>query len=103
MQSAVPGIGGGPLLGRCGWGPDHIWVMDVLTGEGACFKPRGLASADLHKHKVWVCPLFEPFLIWLYAQDLTDLDKLPAAVALDPDHNVFALAGYRRKGPDENL
>jgi hypothetical protein len=39
--------------------------------------------------------MFEPFLTWLYAQDLSDLQALPDYVEL-PDA-PFALAGYRRR------
>lgn len=52
---------------------------------------------DLDKHRVWVCPLYEPFLNWLYAQDLADLDKLPDLVDI-PDAE-FQMHGYRRPGP----
>jgi hypothetical protein len=45
-----------------------------------------------------VCPLFEPFLEWLYEQDLTDLSTLPRRVEL-PDAE-FSFTGYRRPGPD---
>jgi hypothetical protein len=82
------------LLRYCGWGPEHVWVLDLQTGEGACFAPHGMASADLNKHKVWVCPMFEPFLAWLYQQDLSDLDALPELLNL-PDA-PFAMSGYRR-------
>lgn len=71
-----------PLLGQLGWSRRHIVVFDLQTGEGATFLPGGLAAADLEKHRVWVCPLFEPFLEWLYAQDLTDIQALPAHVDL---------------------
>jgi hypothetical protein len=84
------------LLGRCGWSTKHIVVLDLQTGEGAIFLPGGLAAADLEKHRVWVCPLFEPFLAWLYAQDLNDLDALPKLIDL-PDA-PFAMHGYRRSG-----
>lgn len=57
--------------------PSCVIVFDLFTGEGALFIPGGLASADLDKHKIRVCPLFEPFLAWLYKQDLTDIRKLP--------------------------
>lgn len=57
-----------PLLQQRGWGERHIMVFDLETGEGAVFRHGGLAKADLHKHKIWVCPLFEPFLEWLYEQ-----------------------------------
>jgi hypothetical protein len=85
------------LLRACGWGRDHVWVLDMQTGEGAYLRPGGSASADLMKHQVWVCPMFEPFLVWLYQQDLTDLKALPSLVDL-PDA-PFAFQGYRRPGP----
>jgi hypothetical protein len=84
------------LIGRCGWSPRHILVWDMQTGEGAIFLPGGLASADLDKHKVWVCPMFEPFLVWLYGQELSDLDKLPSVIEL-PDAPA-SMYGYRREG-----
>lgn len=85
--------GHGLLAGR-GWSRRHIFVMDLQTGEGAMFRPGGFASADLAKHRIWVCPLFEPFLEWLYLQDLA---SLPSHVDL-PDA-PFAWAGYRRGEP----
>jgi hypothetical protein len=85
-----------PLLRRVGWHERHLLVLDLQTGEGAIFLPGGLASADLNKHEIWVCPLFEPFLAWLYQQDLSDLDAVPAVVEIEgiPPQ----LAGYRRQG-----
>lgn len=88
---------GRSLLGEVGWDRTNIIVLDLQTGEGARFKPSGLASADLDKHKIWVCPMYEPFLTWLYKQDLEDLSKLPDS--LDIPDAEFAMAGYRRKGP----
>jgi hypothetical protein len=83
-----------PLLRQCGWDKRNILVLDLQTGEGSIFAPWGSAAHDLNdKHQVWVCPLFEPFLVWLYAQDLRDLDKLPDLVTLD---TPFAMHGYRR-------
>ena len=82
------------LLQRVGWGRNHLLVLDLQTGEGAVFNPGGLAKADLDKHRVWVCPLFEPFLEWLYKQDLSNLGRLPDSIDL-PDAK-FALWGYRR-------
>lgn len=87
----------GSLLRRVGWEGNSILVLDLQTGEGAIFRPGGLASADLRKHQVWVCPMFEPFLGWLYQQDLTDLQKLPGRVELETE--TAALYGYRRPGP----
>jgi len=85
------------IAGR-GWTPKHIFVLDLQTGEGAMFLPGGSPSHDLKKHKVWVCPLFEPFLGWLYKQDLADLGALPPLVQLDAES---ALYGYRRPGLDK--
>lgn len=84
------------LLRSIGHGHDEILVLDLQTNEGAMFRHGGLARADLAKHKVWVCPLFEPFLAWLYQQDVRDITTLPAHVDL-PDA-PFAMHGYRRTG-----
>ena len=84
------------LLRARGWSPQHIMVTDLETGEGAIFLAGGYAKADLDKHKVWVCPLFEPFLEWLYKQDLKYLEKLPRHV--DFPEAEYAIFGYRREG-----
>jgi hypothetical protein len=92
------------VLRRQGWGPEHLWVMDLATGEGALFQPGGLARADLKKHQIWVCVLYEAFLTWLYEQararsnKLTeaDLESLPKLIDLDAPSDS---AGYRRPGP----
>lgn len=88
------------LLHRCGWTPEHTLVFDLQTGEGALFRLGGLARADLNKTRIWVCPLFEPFLTWLYAEvrkDATDwFAKLPEQ--LDLPNAPFAMHGYRREG-----
>lgn len=88
---------GRSLLREVGWDNSNIFVLDLQTGEGARFLPGGLAVADLEKHQIWCCPMYSPFLEWLYKQDLTDLSKLPESLNL-PDAE-FAMAGYRRKGP----
>jgi hypothetical protein len=88
-----------PLLRVTGWSRVHIWVADLQTGEGGFFYPKGDAKADLDEHRLWVCPMFEPFLIWLYKQDLTDIGKLPALVQIEDP--TSALAGYRRNGPTD--
>lgn len=97
---------GRPLLQACGWwgaASGNIWVFDLQTGEGCFVRPGGSAHADLEKHAVWVCPLFEPWLEWLYAQlrghddYARRLTGLPLVVEL-PDAE-FSLAGYRRSGP----
>lgn len=86
-----------PLLHQRGWSRRHIWVLDLETGEGAFFAHGGLAQADLQQHRIWVCPLFEPFLQWLYTQDITDISALPDVVYLP--HAPFSDRGYRRPGP----
>jgi len=86
------------LLRDVGWGREHRMVFDLQTGEGAMFLPGGHAKADLEKHAIWVCPLFEPFLEWLYDQPLPiNIDALPDHVDL-PDA-PFAMSGFRRPGP----
>jgi len=95
--SRISEVGSRNLLVSCGWTYQHLLVMDFQTGEGAIFKPGGYAKADLAKHKIWVCPLYEPFLTWLYKQDLSDLAKLPDLVDL-PDAE-FIFQGHRRAGP----
>ncbi len=87
------------LLGSIGWAPEHLIVFDLQTCEGAAFRPGGSAHHDLEKHRIWVCPMAEPFLEWLYRQDLKDLEKLPGILDL-PDAE-FAMYGYRRPGPQE--
>lgn len=88
-----------PLLRAVGLDNNHLLVLDLQTNEGAIFRPGGLAAADLEKHRIWVCPLFEPFLAWLYEQDLSDLDQLPDHVDL-PDV-PFRWRGHRRSGPGQ--
>lgn len=101
-RSQLPGAGGRLLLRSNGIPPGSLIVLDLQTGEGANFQPRPEASVgyDLDNHRIWVCPMFEPFLHWLYQQNLDDITKLPAFVKLDRESDkFFAIAGYRRPGP----
>lgn len=98
--SKIPGTYSSSLLGCQGWDHRHYWVLDLATGEGACFRYRGHAKSDLDKHRVWVCPLFEPFLAWLYRQDFSSLDDLPDTVTFTHKEVEFRLSGYRRPGPE---
>ncbi len=84
-----------PLLHQLGWTHEHVWVLDLATGEGALFLPGGLAKSDLDKHKVWVCPLFEPFLEWLYEKKVRLFSVLPSVVELEAP---FEFRGYRHQG-----
>jgi hypothetical protein len=85
-----------PLLYQVGWERHHVIVFDLQTCEGAGFRPGGYAKADLDKHRIWVCPLYEPFLAWLYKQKLDNLSALPNVVDLDAPGEY---SGYRRSGP----
>ncbi|SRR5881394_952276 len=97
MHEAAKRQYGPSLLNTIGWNAHCVLVFDLQTCEGASFRPGGSARADLQKHQVWVCPMFEPFLEWLYKQDLTDLEKLPDFINLG---NVpTAMYGHRRPGP----
>lgn len=89
-------VSGFPMLQGRGWTSDNLLVLDLETGEGAIFRPGGSAAADLHKHQIWVCPMFEPFLEWLYRQDLTRLEALPKVVQIND--RASSLHGYRRPG-----
>jgi hypothetical protein len=86
-------LDGRPLLAGRGWTPNHLLVVDLQTGEGAIFHPGGLATADLNKHAVWVCPMFPFALQEIYERGV---DDLPAIIDL-PDA-PFEWAGYRRRG-----
>lgn len=99
-RSALPGNDlPTPLLTQVGWDRNNLWVLDLQTGEGALFRPRcGSATYDLnYKHKIWVCPLYEPFLTWLYKQEI-DFEKLPDHI--DLGDVPFDWAGFRREGRD---
>lgn len=96
-------------LTTTGYSHDSLWVLDLVTREGANFAPHGLAAADLDKHRIWVCPMFEPFLAWLYRElagvrgwhYVDTLAQLPQVVEL-PDA-PFALYGHRREGNDDDV
>jgi hypothetical protein len=66
------------------------------------FKLGGHAPSDLEKHRIWVCPMFEPFLKWFYfhKEFWADLDAIPEIITLTDDETMAAsaLAGYRRPG-----
>lgn len=85
-KSQVPGVEGS-VVRQQGWGPEHLFVMDLATGEGAIFRLGGLASADLRKHAVWVCVLFPAALEALYelyrqnpVDPVTFVDELPPVI-----------------------
>lgn len=86
------------LLASIGHGPGNVWVLDLQTCEGATFRLGGSARADLDKHRIWVCPMFEPFLTWLYRQPVTTLEELHALPDAVQVEGESALYGYRRPG-----
>lgn len=100
-QEPVAGTVNRPLLDLIGWSRRHVIVFDLQTCEGVAVRPGGWPKADLDKHKIWVCPLFEPFLEWLYKQDLSNLLTLPDHVHL-PDA-PSDMKGYRRPGSSEGI
>lgn len=88
------------LVGR-GWVPKHIFVMDLQTGEGALFAHGGSASYDVEaKHHIWVCPMFVPFLTWLYTQPVDTIMELPRLVELTEHEAPSAISGKRGDGTD---
>lgn len=97
-RPAQIGALGTSLLGQRGWTPKHRLILDIETGEGAIFLPGGYAKADLEKHKVWVCPMFEPCLTWLWEHWDGDLDSLPGTVNLTEEEAPSSMRGYRREG-----
>lgn len=100
---AAPGCDfGRPVLREAGWGkhdPD-VLVLDLVTREGAVFyvNKQGVPSSDLNKHRVWVCPLFEPFLGWLYTQPREQVMALALPDHVDLADAPFDSHGYRRPG-----
>jgi hypothetical protein len=99
-------IDGSQLISGRGWTRDHLLVLDLQTGEGSIFRPGGSAKADLDKHRVWVCPMFEPFLTWLYDRVRADPGQSNGLLfAMLPQHidlpdAEFEMSGYRRPGPE---
>lgn len=74
------------LLRQEGWGRDHLLVMSLTRpGNGSIFAVRKNAypRADMEKRRLEFSALMEPFLEWLYQQDLTDLQALPDVVELE--------------------
>lgn len=91
-------VDGSSMVWGRGWGPGHVLVVDLQTGEGAIFKMGGFAKADLEKHNIWVCVIFERFLEWLYEQP--DPMNLPPLVEIEVP---IAFAGYRRNGREDAM
>lgn len=96
--------GDGLLKGR-GWTLAHLWVMDLQTGEGAYFRPGGHPVADLQKHQIWVCPMYQLFLAKLYEHKdwCADITRIPDLITLTAEESkhASALYGFRREGPDQ--
>ncbi len=88
-----------PLLYQIGMAQESLLVVGLQTCEGGIFNPKKIgdgecARYDLNgKHQIWVCILFEDFLVWLYKTYDGDIDALPSSITLDIPFNW---AGYRR-------
>jgi len=97
----TPGCDQGmPLLQARRWDVTDIWVMDLETREGAVFRlANGDPSGALNKHQIWVCPLFEPFVNWLFTQPHEQILMLALPDWVDLPDAVFAFKGHRRPGP----
>ncbi len=105
-KTKFPGCEGQYITSLRGHGMTHVWLFDLQTGEGARFHTNNPIPVDvrsqLKDHQIWVCPMFEPFMVWLWHHmTVTGLDwweHLPRTIEL-PDA-PFDTAGYRRAGPD---
>lgn len=99
----MPGLASYSLLRSIGWSPERLLVFDLQTCEGACFLPGGHAKADLENHRIWVCPMFEPFLEWVYRNvpdQFFDIETLPNIIELGESAlKHCAFRGRRRLGP----
>jgi hypothetical protein len=75
-----------------------MWVLDLQTAEGMYVPVDGSADYQLNGlHQIKVCPLFEPFLHWLYDQDLTRLEELSGGlVTLTQEEAPSSLVARRR-------
>jgi hypothetical protein len=101
-----PGCEGQRITSLNGRGIDHIWVFDLQTGESARFHTNNPIPVDvpdqLRKHGIWVCPMFEPFMValWQFIRERPNMwwDELPRTMFV-PDDTPFETAGYRRPGP----
>lgn len=89
-RSALPGFEEEPLVrvgGLRRLNARSTLVVDLQTGNGAAFFMNGYAVADLRKAGIHVCPMFPPFLTWLYQQGLAegkgDITQLPRYVHFD--------------------
>lgn len=93
--TALPGMEGQPLFMNSGGlrrlNPDRTLVVDLQTGEGAEFSLSGGRQeakwALEQKHpRLWICPLFAPFLGWLFdfnIDGLVPLTDLPRHIDLN--------------------
>lgn len=93
----------GLLIRGRGWGPGHLLVFDLQTGEGSWFRLGGYAKHDLDKHRIWVCPMFEPFLEYLYRWHSEGKDPFDLPGLLDIKDAPPAMSGYRRSGPEDDI
>ncbi len=108
-KTQFPGCEGQRIASLHGWGGDHVWLFDLQTGESARFYINNPVPVDvrsqLKNHQIWVCPMFEPFMVWLWSHIRLNpswWDTLPRTVELPAD-TPFEVAGFRRPGPNADL
>jgi hypothetical protein len=92
VRSALPGSEEDPLMrvgGRRRLNERSTLIVDLQTGNGAAFFiGGGLWIADLNRTgPIHVCPMFPPFLKWLYEQKVPDfpataIEQLPRYVRI---------------------
>jgi len=90
------------LVASRGWTPQHILVFDLQTGEGGWFRLGGFAKYDLQKHRIWVCPMFEPFLTYLYEWFKEGKNPFEVPELIDIPDAPFEMSGYRRPGQGDD-
>lgn len=83
-----------PLLARLGHGPSTRLFLDLATGEGALFDCSQGLLPQLARHKIWVCPMFEPGLTEFAKHDIHwDPDEWRPHVDVQ---TLFQFEGFRR-------
>lgn len=70
------------LLQRLGWVREHILIVDLSVGHGAIFHIKSYPVGQVAEKGIYFCPMMTAFVLWLSAQDLSDLDALPDVVEL---------------------
>lgn len=89
-RSGLPGYEDEPLMtvgGRRKFNSHSTLVVDLQTGRGAALALDPFSYTKLDEGgRMWVCPMFRPFLKWLCLQGLGmgagDITALPSYVEI---------------------